>query len=67
MEGRDHAVARADQRRDLMPPRARVVREAMKAEHERPVTLFKRLECEGGSFDGPGAMRRDASAFPVQN
>lgn len=53
-EGRDHAVARADQRRDLMPPRARVVGEAMKAEHERPVTLLKRLEGEGGSFDGPG-------------
>ena len=53
------AVARADQCRDLMPPRARVVGEAMKAEHERPVTLLKRLEGEGGSFDGSGGPCRD--------
>jgi hypothetical protein len=36
-----------------MPPRARVVGEAMEAEYEQPGTLLDRVEGKGGSFDGP--------------
>jgi hypothetical protein len=38
----------------------------MKAEYERPGTLLKQVEGEGGSFDGPGGHASYPSAVPVQ-